>query len=401
MASIGSVVIQFKADADKAVRDIGKITRSLGDVDSQAKGASTTLKKMGKGAAVGVAAVAGVGFVAADAFLDMAKAAYSDAQAQDKLERTIDRVKGVTTKAAEATGAWIDRMELLTLISDDDLRNALARLTPVTEDLGEAQKLAALAADAAVASGKPYAAVVEAMAKAAAGNTAALKKMFPQLDAGPDKVLTMKEAVDQLTGSYEGAAEAAADNDLFGRLGKAFGQIKEAVGGIALPALEELADWFADPKNVDKIQEWIDKVNEWATTVGEDLLGKLRDFTAWLKSSEGKQAVREFTGNVKSMADAFVNLADAIDDLVGPLLDLKKATDWLPSNIVIRMLGGGGFAPGGGEPAPRRGGGGGFSPTSAPKSAPISIVINNPKPEKASTSIAAGQRLARSTGRGD
>jgi hypothetical protein len=115
----------------------------------------------------------------------------------------------------------------MTLVNDDELRPALAKLALVTKDLGKAQRLTALSADVAAGSGRSFESVATAMAKAAGGNVTALKRLFPQLDAGPDKVLTFKEAMDQLRDAYKGAGKEAADNDLFGRLAAAFAAIKE------------------------------------------------------------------------------------------------------------------------------------------------------------------------------
>ena len=115
---IGGVVLNFTAKTADATRDIGKLDKKLGGLGGAAKkagggigGALGSLSKIGTSLPVIGTAIAGVAGLGA-AFAGMAKAAYDDANAQEKLERTLKRIPGVTKKAAAATGDWIDQMEL-------------------------------------------------------------------------------------------------------------------------------------------------------------------------------------------------------------------------------------------------------------------------------------------------
>lgn len=396
--AIGGVVIQWSARTRDAVRDVDKLTRSVRNVGSQATSAGGILKSSLKAGAAGLA-VAAVG--AGVAFVDMAKAAYADAQAQDNLERTLKRIKGITDSAADSTGAWIDSMELLTGISDDDLRAALGRLAVVTGDLTKAQVLSTVAADASVASGKEFKSVFNAMAKAAGGNTAALKKLFPELDAGPDKVLSLQEAVDQLTTSYGGAAKAAEDNDLFGRLGTIWGQLKEALGSAALPLLEDLAAWFSDSKNITALQGWITEVGNWATTVGEDFAGEVKGFIDWLQSDAGKNAIAGFTQSIADLGNGAKEAWRLLEPFVSLIGDLLEFYDRLPAPLK-GLVGLGEMASSSGSERTSKGGGGGtFGKSSASNAdvlrpgSTVNVTINNPKAEKVSTSIAAAIRAGK------
>jgi hypothetical protein len=398
------VVLNFAADTRDAVKDVDKLTRSVKNVGKGASGLRGVLSGSLKAgiAGVGVAAV-GAGI----AFVDMAKAAYADAQAQAKLERTLKRIPGLTDKAAESAGSWIDSMELLTGIADDDLRAALARLAVVTGDLTEAQRLSVLAADAAVASGKSFETVYNAAAKAAGGNTAALKKLFPQLDAGPDKVLSLKEAVKQLGEAYGGAAKAAEDNDLFGRLGTIWGQLKEALGSAALPTLEELSDWFKDKKNQRALQDWIDQVGEWSTKIGTDFAGEVRDFVAWLQTDAGQQALKEWTENLKTLAGAFGSIAHGIESVASwwnqipaPLRKLLLGNIGLISTAgqVSAAHNPSGYYGGLGDPygrsktKPSGTSGGAYANSGG---VTVNVTNNYPKPERPSDTIARDLRTAR------
>jgi hypothetical protein len=397
MAKSNSILIQIGAVTRSAVKEIDKVTKSLGQVDKSGKGLGKALK-VGLGAVT--AGAAGVAY----AFVDMAKAAYSDQQQASKLDRTLKTLKGTTDAQVDATAAWIDKMELLTLVSDTDLRTAIGRLALVTKDLSDAQKLTALSADAAVGSGRDFTTVTNAMAKGAAGNTAALKKLFPQLDAGPDKVLTFAEAIDQLRGTYAGAAQAAAKNDLFGRLSAAWGQISEAVGTAALPSLEELSTWFSDPKHIEDVQTWISSIQDWATTVGEDLRGNLEDFITWLQSPDGQQALTQWGDLIRGIGDAAAWTSDNLGPLLAKLGQLKKLVDLLPSNLLLKYGPGaiaGNFDNGGtwNNPngTPKR-------PTSGRTqfggARTTQFTVNNyyPKAETSSQGTAAAQRAARAMG---
>ena len=388
---IGGVVLNFVARTSDATRDVARLDHALTGLGKGAKKAGGGLGQVlsGVGKAVPVVGAAVVG--AAAGFTAMAKAAYDDANAQAKLERNLRKVQGVTKKAAQATGSWIDQMELATLVADDDLRTALSRLTLVTKDLSDAQKLAKLSQDAAVGSGKEFTSVAAAMAKAAGGNTAALKKMFPELNAGKDGVLSMAEAVAQLTDKYAGAAKAAADNDVFGRIRVAFGQIGEAIGTAALPLLEQLSTWFSDKKNISKIEEWIGKLQTWSRDIGEKVVKKVEEFFDWLKSPEGQAAFDRFKENLDTIAGA----AQAAVDVLQKLKDLwdwytganNKGRAENPQDFFTPE--GGGTAglrpsiPRNAAAANYRGGGG------------TTVNIYNPKPERASTSVAAGLRVSR------
>ena len=122
--AIGGVVLNWAANTAKSVRDVDKLTSSLKRQDSAASKLGGVLKGALKAGVVGIG-VAAVG--AGIALVDMAKAAYSDQQAAAKLDRTLRRIPGVTKKAAAGAAAWVDQMELATLVSDDQLRAAFGQ----------------------------------------------------------------------------------------------------------------------------------------------------------------------------------------------------------------------------------------------------------------------------------
>lgn len=333
--AIGGVVIQFLADTGKAVGNIKDLTASLGKVDDGSKKSAKGFGKLNTAwlAAVPIAgAVAGGAVALAEGLVDAGQAALEDRAAADKLARTLGRIPGVTEAMIAANAAWVDGMELATGIADTDLREAVQRLALATGDLASAQGLAALAADVATASGKALKPVSEALAKAADGNTAALKRMFPWLDANADGTVTYKEAVDGLTESFGGAAEAAANNAPFKRLKVIWDQLKESVGLALVPLIDKFGKWISDPKNRERIKLLIDKVSALATAFGEDLASAVQDAVTWLSKPENQRAIQEWTRNIGAFASAVAGAASWVEKL---WYWIQK----LPSNWILRQLG--------------------------------------------------------------
>jgi hypothetical protein len=333
--AIGGVVINFAAKTADAVRDVAKLDKTLGRLQ---KGAEKSGSKIGKFAGSlsnslpVVGAVAGAAVGLGIAFVEAGKAALEDKQQADKLAHTLKTIPGVTQAAIDKNEEWISSMELATLVSDTELRAAISKLTLATGDLGEAQKLAALATDVAAGSGKSYSAVVTALAKAVDGNTASLGRMFPWLDKDKDGTLTLKEATEGLGKAFTGASEAAARNDPWKRIAVIFDQLKEAVGGALLPVLQKLGDWFASAKNRAAVTKFINKVAELADSVGRDLVVQLQKLAAWLQDPANQQMLMDW-------AQGMGDLANAIGGVIDKVISLKSWIDKLPSNWVLRKIG--------------------------------------------------------------
>jgi hypothetical protein len=240
---------------------------------------------------------------------------------------------------------WISSMQLATLVSDTDLRAAISKLTLATGDLGEAQKLAALAADVAAATGKNYAAVATAMAKAADGNTAAIARLVPGLDAGADGVLTLKEVTDQLGKSFEGAAEKAAANDPWKRFKTIVDELKEAIGAGLVPMLDAMSSWFSKKENRQKVLDMVDAVAQFSTETGKKAVQAIKDFIAWLKSPEGKQAMKNFKEDSAQIADAVKAISDSIIVVIGWIKDLISWYNRIPAPLKRGAGGGAALGP--------------------------------------------------------
>lgn len=301
--AIGGVVINFIAKTKAAIKDVDALEGSIRKVGDRTSKTSGTMGKLGTVLTTGLAAgalAAGYGMVKLGEFMvDAGKAAYDDWQQAEKLADTLRKIPGVTQKAIDANADWIDSMELATHVSDTDLREAIRKLTLATGDLDKSQRLAAAAADLATLSGKSYSTVADAMAKAATGNTTALKRLAPWLDTNKDGTVGLTEAMKLLEGQYSDTAEAAADQDVWGSLKTIWGQLTEALGQWLLPLLDKFKKWFADPANKRKVQEFMNKAADLSYQLGTVLVQAIQSLIGWLTSPETRKGFARFVQGLK------------------------------------------------------------------------------------------------------
>jgi hypothetical protein len=315
-AGIG-LVVKIAADTKKAVGDINAVNKAIEGTGTETSKSSKLMSGMKGPALAAFAAVGGAAIAAAGAMIDFGKAAWEDKQEADKLAFTLEKIPGITQDMIDANEAWITQTMFATHVMDTELRQAISDLTLATGDLTQAQELATLAADVAVGTDQEYSTVVDQLAKAVGGKTTALQRNMPWLDANKDGTLTLDEAVRGLTDAYGGAAEAAAETDPWTTIQIIWDELKESLGKWILPLFEEFSDWFKDPLNQRKIQEFIDKLGDMSREFGEKLLPALEDFLDWIGSPEGRQSIKDFAAAVQTMADAFVATAQAIEKMVG------------------------------------------------------------------------------------
>ena len=259
MAGIPKVKITFDADFDE-------LKKGVKGAQTEVEGFSSKIGKFGKVAAAAFAAAT----VAAAAYagkllVDGVKSAIADAAAQEKLALTLKNVTGATDAQIKATETYITKTSLAFGVTDDDLRPSLERLARATGDVGEAQKLQALALDISAGSGKSLEAVTNALAKATEGNTASLGKLGVGLSAAQLKTLSMDEITKKLGETFENQDSTKAETfqGKLDRLNIAFDEGKETVGSFVLDAITPMVTVF-----VDKV---IPALSSMATSIGKDL----------------------------------------------------------------------------------------------------------------------------------
>jgi hypothetical protein len=209
-------------------------------VESRADRMGRRTRQAGKFAAVGLGLLVAAGTKAA-------QAAAADQKAQAGLANTLEKVTGATDKQKDAVESWIDKTARAKGVADDELRPALDKLVGSTKNVEEAQKLTNLAMDIAARTGKPLASVADKLAKGHDGNTKALGKLVPGLDAAVLASGDFDAISKELAKTTGGAAATAADTAAgkYARMQIAFGELQEQLGAFLLPILFKLAGILA------------------------------------------------------------------------------------------------------------------------------------------------------------
>jgi len=207
---------------------------------------------------VALAGAAAFGAVTAAAF-GAAKAAAEDELSQKKLADQLRRTVNATDEQIAAVEQSISKQMMLTGVTDDQLRPAMAALVRATGDVSFAQQQLTLALDISTATGKDLESVSLALGKAFTGNIGALTKLGVPLDASVVKSKNLSEVVATLNTQFGGAAADAADT-FSGRLRILQVSLSEAVEGIGyalLPFLERVVA-FIQAQVVPVIQAFSD-----------------------------------------------------------------------------------------------------------------------------------------------
>lgn len=223
-----ALAIKVTADARQASQGLGSATQQTSKLGQAGKVAGRLL-------AVGLLAAVG----AAVAFTN---AAAADAQAQAKLAATAEKVAGATKGQVSAMEDWITAQGKALGVTDDELRPALEKFLTVTKDVGESQKLAALAMDISARTGKSLSTVTQSLATAQTKGAAGLAKYGVQTKDANGKVKSLAAVQKDLAKVYSGAAADAADT----QAGKAkimavqMDELKEKIGTGLLPIMGKL-----------------------------------------------------------------------------------------------------------------------------------------------------------------
>lgn len=346
MAGIPKVKITFDADFDE-------LKKGVKGAQNEVEGFSDRIGKFGKVAAAAFAAAS----VAAAAYagkllIDGVKSAIADEAAQAKLAITLENVTGATDAQIAAVEEQITKTSLLTGLTDDELRPSLDRLVRATKNVGEAQRLQAVAIDVAAGSGKSLEAVTNAMAKAAEGNTAALGKLGVGLSSAQLKTMSMEEITKSLANTFEGQASKQADTfqGKMARLTVAFDEAKETVGSYVLDAITPLISSFVD-KGIPAIQNFAAGLS---VTLGpaftaifkvikEDLLPIMQAAFNFLATEFIPALGAIFGPALRGLANAFNIVKKAVadnSDELAPLLTLFKAVWNFTKDNLAPILGG-------------------------------------------------------------
>lgn len=230
------ITIEFLGDSKD-------LQRSMDDAESKGGRLTGTLKKVGKMAAVGLAAGAVAGGVA---LVKMTQGAIEDEAAQKRLEGVLKNTTGATDKQVAAVEDWITAQGKALGVADDDLRPALEKLAASTGSVEEAQRQAALAMDVAAGRGVSLEQVTKAMERANNGNVAGLSRLGIATKNAAGETISMEEAQKRLADVYGGAAASKAETlqGKMDRLKLILAETGETIGSKLIPAVTVAADWF-------------------------------------------------------------------------------------------------------------------------------------------------------------
>ena len=171
-----------------------------------------------------------------------AKAAAADQAAQAQLARQLQATTGATEKQIQANEDFVSTLSMSAAVADDELRPALASLVRGTGDLASAQDALKTVLDVSAATGKGVQEVADAVSKAYAGNTKAIKQLSPELYSLIKDGASVDEVMQSLAKTFGGSASVAANSaqGQFKRLSIAMDETKEAIGAAILPLVNAL-----------------------------------------------------------------------------------------------------------------------------------------------------------------
>jgi len=334
---------------------VKKAVQEFKQLEGAGKKAQYAIKK------AAVPAAAALGGLAV-ALGDAVKGAMEDQQASAKLAYQIKNLTGATDDQIKSVEDWIGAQGRALGVTDDELRPALARLTTQTHDVERAQRLLTLGMDIAAATGKPLAAVTEALAKAAGGQEKALAKLSPELKNMITDGAELDDVLGQLEYTFGGAAANAANTaqGSFKRLSVSLAETKESIGAAllpvvekALPVLQRFADWAQqNPEVFTKAALAIGAIAAATVAVNAAMAAN-----PYVIAAAGVLALAAAFAELYRQLDKISKLGGTVAKLVGLVLGPVSGIPALNS-LFGGGGGGGGSRQGGGAAIPRMADGG-------------------------------------------
>lgn len=267
MASRGrTLTVYLASDTSKLGRGLSAAERRLG--------------KFRKGVTVGFgAAAAAVGGLAI-AVGEGVQAAVSNEASQSRLARAAKNSAKATDEQIDALEDYVSAQQQRTGIDDEAIRGSMARFLRSTEDITEAQELQDTAMLVALGTGKDYAGVAEAIARAHDGNAGALKRLGINIPKG-NKVDLLAYLNKQFAGSIQADMETYAGKAR--NIASAAGEVQEAFGQGFIDSITGANDAMSDgAQQIYDLQDDAETVGAALGTVSMGLLSIAAEFIASL-----------------------------------------------------------------------------------------------------------------------
>lgn len=231
MAGNSTVKIYIQGDAGGVNRAARDAERSLARLHGRASTAFRGMTEVagGFGLAMGAAGVLGAVQQSVSAYQESEKSGARMAAQLDTLSKNTEIYRQRIDDAIKAQSEF-------GAFDDEDLQDSFTKLLRSTGDVGEALKLNNLVMDIARGRGVDLATAADAVAKAAAGNTTALKRMGIQIDEGASSQEALAAAQDKYAGQAKKYGETnAAEAD---RAAIAWENAQEEFGAKAAQAFQ-------------------------------------------------------------------------------------------------------------------------------------------------------------------
>lgn len=292
---------RFSPQLRDAENDLGRFGRGV-------DGLSNNLTRMLGPALIGAAAAAGV---AALAFgVEGVKAFVDDEAAAAKLATTLDNL-GLAHDTTQVEG-MIDALQRETGVADEALRPAFDRLVRSIGDTAGATDALKLAMDVSAGTGKSLDSVVQALGKAYDGNTTGLSRLGAGLDKATLATGDMRLITQQLSSTFTGQAETAANTyqGQLNRLSVGFSELQESFGAGFLSSLGDTTQGTND---------LMDAMS--------DLEPAMRDLG--VTASKAAVGLAKFAAESANVVDGAIAMADepSWDGLITHLRNTFEATD--------------------------------------------------------------------------
>lgn len=212
-----------------------QVEKELSDVDKKLK---EEQKKWEDNLRTSGAIMTGIG-AGITAALGFATKAAADEEAGIAKLSAVFQTMGVSY--ADVSGdleKFINAQQVSTGFADDQQREALAALIPITKDYDKSLELMTLSMDLARWKGMDLSSAAELIGKVSAGNTGILARYGIVLEEGA----TATEALAQIQNMAAGQAKAYGETakGQMDALTNGIGDIQEAIGGALLPILQEV-----------------------------------------------------------------------------------------------------------------------------------------------------------------
>lgn len=254
--------VQITGDASSLERATKKASRDLDRFGKKTKSFGSKFKGFGLGAAAGfiTGQLVSLSGDLVQYSRSSVEAAIADNTAQKILDTAIRRTTKATASQVTEVEANIAAWEKQFGILDDNLRPAYQKLITSTHSISKSNYLMQIAMDGSAATGKPLVLIAQALGKAFNGSKGALDKLIPGLK-------NAKDPIKQFAKATKGAAQTAKDNNPFASWDITSANLAESFGNKLLPKLQEFSTWLDSPQGTQAVEAWATALTSVATAM--------------------------------------------------------------------------------------------------------------------------------------